>query len=197
MTNKKQILLIIICWLTYVLAILGRYSYSSNVTLIMDRFMVEHAEASLPSTLFFFAYGIGQIIVGLVCHKFNRRLLIILSLIISGVINIIVFLGIEFNLIKYLWLINGLAQANLWPVLLLILRENITKEKIATVSVVMAIASTGGKFLAIGMCALFATDTSIFMYCFLVAGLMSTITSVVFFVSTKDIKEPEKQDLEG
>ena len=121
MTKKKQILLIIICWVAYVLALLGRYSYSSNVTLIMDKFSVEHAEASLPSTLFFFAYGLGQIIIGLFCHKFNRRLLIIIALVTSGIINLIIFLGVEFNFIKYLWLINGLAQANLWPVLLLIL----------------------------------------------------------------------------
>lgn len=192
MTKKKQILLIIICWVAYVLALLGRYSYSSNVTLIMDKFSVEHAEASLPSTLFFFAYGLGQIIIGLLCHKFNRRLLIIIALVSSGIINLIIFLGVEFNFIKYLWLINGLAQANLWPVFLLILRENISKERIAAVTIVMATASTGGKFAAIGVCALFAIDTSMFMYCFLTAGIVSLLAAIMFFFMTNGVKKPEE-----
>ena len=192
MTKKKEILLIIICWVAYVLALLGRFSYSSNVTLIMDRFSVEHAEASLPSTLFFFAYGLGQIVIGLFCHKFNRRLLIIVALLSTGLINLIIFLGAEFYTIKYLWLVNGLAQANLWPVLLLILRENISKERIAAVSIVMATASTGGKFTAIGVCAIFAIDTSMFMYCFLTAGIVSFIAAILFFLMTKGVKKPEE-----
>ncbi|MBR0190159.1 MAG: hypothetical protein IJQ23_07220, partial [Clostridia bacterium] len=61
MTKRREIFLIIICWFSYTLAQLGRYSYGSNVTLIMDKFAVEHATASLPATLFFFAYGVGQI----------------------------------------------------------------------------------------------------------------------------------------
>ena len=70
MTKRKERFLIVICWISYTVASLGRYSYNSNVTLIMDRFAVEHAEASLPATLFFFAYGLGQIFVGLLCNKF-------------------------------------------------------------------------------------------------------------------------------
>ena len=192
LTNKKQIIIIVICWLAYVLALLGRYSYSSNVTLIMEKFAIEHAEASLPATLFFFAYGFGQVLVGLFCHKYNRRLLIIFALVTSGIINIIIYLGAEFNTIKYLWLLNGLAQANLWPVFLLILRENISKKKIGIVTIVMATASTGGKFAAIGVCAIFAINTSLFMYCFLTAGIISIISAILFFSMTSGIKKPEK-----
>lgn len=194
LSNKKQILIIIICWVSYVLSLLGRYSYSSNVTLIMDRFAIEHAEASIPTTLFFFAYGFGQILVGFLCHKYNRRLLIISALVITSITNIIIFLGIEFNYIKYLWLLNGFAQANLWPVFLLILRENISKKKIAAVTIVMATASTGGKFLSIAVCAIFAINTSQFMYCFLTAGIVALFAAILFFIITKGIKKPVKDE---
>ena len=40
LTKKRQFFLVIICWLLY-------------VTLIIDRFSVEHAIAGVPSTLFF------------------------------------------------------------------------------------------------------------------------------------------------
>lgn len=191
MTKRREIFLIIICWLSYTLAQLGRYSYGSNVTLIMDKFAVEHATASLPATLFFFAYGVGQILVGLFCHKFNRKLLVVSALIISGVINLVIFFGAEFFTIKYLWLLNGFAQANLWPVLLLILRENISPERIGATGIVMATASTGGKFAAIGVCAIFAIDTSAFMYCFLTAGILLFTVAIVFLFFTGNIKKPE------
>ena len=79
----------------------------------MDKFAVDHANASLPATLFFFAYGIGQILVGIFCYKFNRKILVISALLISGTINIIIFSGADFITIKYLWLLNGFMQANL------------------------------------------------------------------------------------
>ncbi|MBQ6922711.1 MAG: MFS transporter [Clostridia bacterium] len=196
MTKRREIFLIIICWFSYTLAQLGRYSYGSNVTLIMDRFAVDHAPASLPATLFFFAYGVGQIFVGLFCHKFNRKLLVVSALIISGVINLIIFFGAPFITIKYMWLLNGFAQANLWPVLLLILRENVSPERIGATGIVMATASTGGKFAAIGVCAIFAIDTSAFMYCFLTAGILLFTVAIVFLFGTGKIKGIEIKEKE-
>lgn len=191
MTKRREIFLIIICWLSYTLAQLGRYSYGSNVTLIMDKFAVEHATASLPATLFFFAYGVGQIFVGLFCHKFNRKLLVVSALIISGIINLVIFFGAPFLTMKYLWLLNGFAQANLWPVLLLILRENISPEMIGATGIVMATASTGGKFAAIGVCAIFAINTETFMYCFFAAAILLFAVAIVFLFFTGNIKKPE------
>ena len=192
MTKKRQYLLICICWFSYTIAQLGRYSYSSNITLIMDRFVVEHAEASLPATLFFFAYGVGQIFVGIFCHKFNRKLLVVSALMISGALNLVIFFGAEFFTIKYVWLINGFVQANLWPILLLILRENLSPKMIVTAGIVMSTASTGGKFAAIGVCAIFAIDTSIFMYCFLAAGVLLLAVSILFLFATGKIKGADK-----
>lgn len=47
------------------------------------------------------------------------------ALIISAGINISIFLGIPFDFIKYLWLVNGLCQAILWPSLILTVSRNI------------------------------------------------------------------------
>ena len=52
MAERKVFFLMAVCRVSYLFAQLGRYSYGSDVTLITDRFAVEHAEASLPATLF-------------------------------------------------------------------------------------------------------------------------------------------------
>ena len=194
MTKKREIWLIVICWISYTVAQLGRYSYNSNTTLIMDRFSVGYTVAGIPSMLFFSAYGIGQICVGLFCDKFNRKILITVALSLSGIINLVIFFGADFFTIKYLWLLNGFVQANLWPVLLLILRENLSPERISFTSVVMATASTGGKFLSIGVCTIFAIDTNIFMYCFLTAGILLLSVAFIFLFATGKIKKPDHKE---
>ena len=194
MTKKRQIFIIAICWVAYTLAQLGRYNYSSNVTLVMDKFAVDHAVAGIPSTFFFFAYGIGQILVGMFCHKFNRKILVVSALTLSGIMNFIVFFGAPFVSIKYIWLINGFAQANLWPVIILIIRENVEPERMAAAGIVMSTSSTGGKFAAIGICALFAINTDIFMYCFLAAGILLFTVAALFLFALGDIKKPEKTE---
>ena len=192
MTKKREIWLIIICWISYTVAQLGRYSYNSNFTLLKEHFLINDTAVALPSTLFFFAYGVGQIFVGIFCHKFNRKLLVVSALMISGALNLVIFFGAEFFTIKYIWLLNGFVQANLWPVLLLILRENLSPKRIVTAGIVMSTASTGGKFAAIGVCAIFAIDTSVFMYCFLAAGALLLAVAVLFLFATGRIKDVDK-----
>lgn len=193
MTKRKDIFLIVICWMTYTLAQLGRYSYGANITLIMERFAVGHAYASLPATLFFFAYGVGQILVGFFCHKFNRRLLVAFALAVSGAVNLSIFFGAPFISIKYLWLLNGFAQANLWPAMVFIVKENISAERIEKAGVILATASTGGRFAAIGVCAVFAIDVEKFMYCFLSAGILLLIMATTFLFATGKLKKPEPE----
>lgn len=191
----------VICWVAYLMAQLGRYSYSSNVTLMMDKFAVEHAEASLPATLFFFAYGVGQIVVGLFCNRFNRKFLVVSALTISSLINLVIFLGADLIAIKYLWMLNGFVQANLWPVMVLILKENLSDKRLTTAGIVMATASTGGKFASIGVCAIFAINTETFMYCFLTASILLFVMALLFLFTTKGVKvsksvEPPKVETE-
>ena len=153
-SKRFEILLVIVCWLIYSFAQLGRYSYSSNVTLIMDLYDVSKSVASLPTTLYFFAYGLGQIVVGFLCAKFNRRIILTLSLLGSAVANIILFIGVDFELIKWIWVVNGFCQATLWPSLLLTLRKGIHDKYKPFSAIMMSIASTGGMFLSYGLYAL-------------------------------------------
>ena len=61
----RQTLLIVACWLVYTASYLGKYCYSCNLNGIMGHYGVSHADAGLVSTMFFFAYGAGQIINGI------------------------------------------------------------------------------------------------------------------------------------
>ena len=193
-SRRFQNYLIFICWLVYTVAQLGRYNYSANTTLIMDKYMVNHADAGLPTSFYFFAYGAGQIVVGLLCSKYNKQIMLTLALSVSAFCNLLLFLPIDFLYIKYIWAINGLAQANLWPVLLLTLGENVSSKKLASTAFVMAIASTGGRFLSYGVCALFSINEKLFHYTFLLGFIAEIIVAVLWFTTTGKLKKSERKE---
>ena len=69
----SQNTIIWLCWCVYTLAYLGRYSYNANINLIMRDFGTNHAEAGLVTTFFFFSYGIGQVVNGIMCKRYNKK----------------------------------------------------------------------------------------------------------------------------
>ena len=104
---KSSTLLIALCWLIYTCSYIGKLSYNANITQIEKTFFVTHSQAGLVGTFFFFAYGIGQVVNGIFCRKYNVRWVIFSALIFSAIANLCVALTDNFAVIKYLWLING------------------------------------------------------------------------------------------
>ena len=131
MSKTKQITLIIMCWLLYVAAYLGRYSYNSNILPMSIHYGATDTEMGLATSFFFFAYGAGQIVNGLLCRFYKVKYVLSSALIISAAINAVIFLGvIPFDLIKVLWLFNGIAQSVLWSSLLMVLSRNLDENHI-------------------------------------------------------------------
>ena len=81
--RKKIYALIGLCWLVYSCSYLGKVNYAANINQVMEYFSVSHAEAGLVSTFMFFSYGIGQFLNGFFCKKYNVRLIIFASLMVS------------------------------------------------------------------------------------------------------------------
>lgn len=144
------------CWLVYVSAYLGRYSYNSNITLIEGAFGVSHAESGLVTTFFFFAYGAGQVLNGIFCKRYPKRSVLALSLAGSSVINLAVFFGIPFGSVKYLWLINGLLQSVLWSSLISVLAENLDACNLKKAIIAMSTTTSAGTLITYGLSSLFA-----------------------------------------
>ena len=107
MQNQKEkskfsttTLLIALCWVVYTCSYLGKLGYNANITQIESTYSISHSTAGMVSTFFFFAYGIGQIINGLFCKKYNIRWFVFGSLLTSGLMNLLVGLLNNFILIK-------------------------------------------------------------------------------------------------
>lgn len=180
--QKKQTLLIILCWLVYVVSYAGRYSYSSNLTLIMKDYDVTRAAAGLSVTLFSLAYGAGQIVNGMFCKRYNKRVVLSIALLVSSITNVCCFFDIPFTYIKYLWFINGAAQSFLWSSLICILSQNMDEKHLKTSIMAMGTTTAIGTLICYGLSALFSFLGN-YKLSFLTGAVFTLCVSVLFFIA--------------
>ena len=104
---NKNTLAIFVCWIVYTCSYIGKLGYNANITQIESEFGITHAESGSVGTIFFFAYGAGQIINGIFCKKYNLKYTVFFSLLISSVCNFVLPFLNKFAYFKYIWLITA------------------------------------------------------------------------------------------
>ena len=181
MTNKKQKILILLCWAAYAFAYLGRYSYTANIV-PMEAFFNAEGQMGIATTFFFVAYGAGQIINGLLCKRYNMRVMIPLALIVSSILNCSVFFGIPFAYIKYVWLLNGIAQSILWPSIIYVTARNLRTSYVKASILALGTTVSTGTFLSYGLSAVLSVFGA-WRFSFLIAGVVMTTIAIVWFFS--------------
>ena len=194
--SKKNLtnvgILIALCWLVYTCSYLGKLGYNANITQIESVFGVSHATAGMVSTFFFFAYGIGQIVNGLLCKKYNIRYVVFGSLLISGLMNALVGLSNNFSLVKYFWLINGGALSVLWPSLIRLLSETMDEKNMPRAVIVMGTTVATGTFFVYGLSALFVKFLT-YTVMFFVAGILLPAIALLWIVAYPHLVKTKKE----
>lgn len=194
--KSQATFLIFLCWLVYTTSYLGKVNYSANITQIIDFYGVTKAEAGIVPTFFFFAYGAGQIFNGLFCKKYNLKWMIFISLTVSAAINLLIAVGSDFSVMKWLWLINGFVLSILWPSLIRLLSECLPQKKLSTSSVIMGTTVAIGTLIIYGLSSIFAIFDK-FKLAFYVAGFTVIAVAVVwliFFNKAAKGAKKEKQE---
>ncbi len=173
---------IFLVWLVYATSYLGKVNYSSNITQIIDFYQVTKAEAGLPPTFFFFAYGSGQIINGLLCKKYPIKWTIFLSLTLSALLNLVIAVSANFGIVKWVWLANGVALSLLWPSLIRLLSETLARTELPKSSIVIGTTVASGTLLAYALGALFAYWHQ-FKLSFYAAAFADLLVAVIWLCS--------------
>ena len=187
--------LIMLCWLIYAFSYVGKVNYAASINQVMGNFGVTKAEAGLVSSFFFFAYGVGQILNGIFCKKYNLKLMISGSLIVSAIANVIVALTPSFGIIKIVWLINGISMSVLWPSLIRLITESLPKSLMVKATLIMGTTVATGTCVAYGTSAIIAIFTPAHhVIFFIAAGVLVTIAAIWMIASTPFIKAAKKEE---
>ena len=199
--NKKRMSasmkLIMLCWLIYAFSYVGKVNYAASINQVMSNFSVEKADAGLVSSFFFFAYGVGQILNGIFCKKYNLKFMISASLLVSAVANVTVALlpVSAFGLVKIVWLINGISMSVLWPSLIRLITETLPKSMMVKSTMIMGTTVATGTCVAYGASALIAVFTPKHNYVFFfAAGVLVTIAIIWMLASTPFIKAAKREE---
>ena len=187
---NKNVLAIAVCWLVYTCSYLGKLGYNANIILIEREFGVAHAESGSVGTAFFFAYGAGQIINGLLCKKYKVKYTIFLALIVSAVCNFTLTIIIDFAWLKIVWLINGAALSFLWSLLIRFLSETLDSKYTSKAVVIMGTTVAVGTFAVYGLSALFAA-ISVYKAIFYLAAVLLPTIAIIWFLSFKAISQTQ------
>ncbi len=182
--GNAALFLILISWLIYTVSYFGKVNYSANITQIMDFYQISKAEAGMVPSFFFFSYGIGQVVNGLICKKYNIRWMVFFSLFTSAIINFVIAVTSDFQIIKWLWMLNGFALSILWPTLIRLLSETLPQKDLGKSSMVMGTTVPAGTLAIYGLSSVYVFF-GMFKLAFYTAAVMDAIIAVVWLVLYK------------
>lgn len=129
LTDKRMgFLLFLLCWLVYFTSYIGRLNYSSVMASMKEDGLLNLSQAGSVSMIYFFAYGGGQLINGILGDKVRPQWMIFIGLFCSGTANLLMGIVKAYPLMLLLWGINGYTQAMIWPPIIRIFAEKYTDE---------------------------------------------------------------------
>lgn len=117
-----------LCWAAYFTSYIGRLNYSAVMASIREDGILTLAEAGSVSMVYFFAYGGGQLVNGLIGDRAKPERMIFAGLFCSGMVNFLMGIVMSYPLMVILWGINGYAQSMIWPPIIRIFAEKYAGE---------------------------------------------------------------------
>lgn len=192
LNNKKSNFLIFLCWAAYTSAYVARLNYNASMVEILSQLDVTKEAAGTVSSFFFFAYGAGQLVNGLLSKKYNTKYSVTIALASSCVINLAMTFCDGIDEMKYLWFFNGVFQSILWSSLIKTLSDNLADNKLPKAVMVMSTTVASGTFMAYGLAALFSYLNLSWTLIFYVASALVGFVAILWFVGMSTIQKEKK-----
>ncbi len=193
LSNKKSNLLIFLCWAAYTSAYVARLNYNASMVEILSQLDTTKEDAGIVSSFFFFAYGTGQLVNGLLSKRYNTKYSVTVALVASCVINLSMTFCQGIDAMKYLWFFNGAFQSILWSSLIKTLSDNLADNKLSKAVVVMSTTVASGTFTAYGLAALFSHLKMSWSSIFYVASVIVGIVAVLWFMGMSATEKGEQR----
>ena len=192
LNNKKSSLLIFLCWAAYTSAYVARLNYNASMIEILSQLGTTKEAAGTVSSFFFFAYGVGQLVNGILSKRYNTKYSVAVSLAFSSVINLSMTFCDSTDTMKYLWFLNGVFQSVLWSSLIKTLSDKLSDSKLPRAVMVMSTTVASGTFAAYGLAALFSALHMSWTCIFYVAAAVVASVAILWFIGMSSLEKEKK-----
>lgn len=185
--NRMAGVLFGLCWMVYFTTYIGRLNYSSAMPAMIGEEILSASQAGFISMLYFFAYGIGQLLNGFLGDRVHPRKMIFTGLFVSGLVNLLMGSLSNFVLMSVCWCVNGYLQAMVWPPIIRIFAEMMSEGRrvkaCVNITSTMALGTLASYLLSAAMIFLLGWRFVFFAAAFLMCGV-----AVVFEVKFRKVE---------
>ncbi len=196
LSNKRSNFLIFLCWTAYTFAYVARLNYNASMVEILSQLGTTKEEAGTVSSFFFFAYGVGQLVNGLLSKKYNTKYSVAIALGASCLINLTMTFCQGIDTMKYLWFFNGVFQSVLWSSIIKTLSDNLADSKLSKAVMVMSTTVACGTFMAYGFAAVFSYLGLSWTMIFYVAAVLAGLVAFLWFAGMSTLQKEKKEETE-
>lgn len=127
--SKRAKVIAWLCTLVYLASYLTRNNFSVMMLNICNEMGTAKSALAIVVTGLTIAYGLGQIISGLMGDKIKPQLMLTAGLALACACNIAIFFVSNITLMTVIWCINGFAHSMLWPPIVRIMSMYLTDEE--------------------------------------------------------------------
>lgn len=173
--SKAKKLLVLMMSVTYFISYITRINYGAIISEMVESTGFKETELSMALTGNFIAYGLGQIVSGILGDKFSPKKLVSLGLIVSVSMNLLIPICTNPYQMLIVWCINGFAQAFMWPPLVKIMSGALSSDEYKKSIVKVSWGSSFGTILIYLVAPLFISYAgwkSVFLFSALCGAVM-------------------------
>lgn len=182
MEKRKIRMLFLLCVSVYFITYLGRLNYSVSLVEIIRAEGFDKGKAGMIGTMFFFSYGISQLLSGFLGDRLSGKWLVFGGLTVSGLSNVLMGMLHTTELMAVVWCVNGLAQAFIWSPLLHIICEYMPEEERAKSCLHMNYSVPLGTVTSYALSAVLINELN-WRWAFYVPAVCLCVMAVVWYVS--------------
>ena len=150
--DRRQTHILLICFIVYFCAYIGRLNMSATLEDIMAEFTnLTKAASGLLQTVFAVTYAAGQLVFGTLSDRIRPKRLIVTGLAGSAACNVLFSLMKHYELMVAMWTLNGVFQSMIWTPIVLYMAHTFRPEQRKSASFVMSFTLAAGHFAAWGI----------------------------------------------
>lgn len=187
LSESKQSKLIYIVTIMYTSVYLAKLNYGALTVEIIKEMGCTKSAAGMVGSFFFFAYGIGQVVNGFMAKYMNEKLFMTAALFGSAICNVAMCFAPSVEVMKYIWLVNGIAMSPLWCNVVKVQGKYISDKNMPKSLMMTGLTTPIGTALNYGLCALVATFFN-WRVSFWIAAALMTFMAILWYFTLNDIE---------
>lgn len=183
--EKWQKKILLLCWLAYAAAYIGRANLAIALPGMSSSFHWNNAASGIIGSAFFWAYAIGQLVNGYIGDGFKSRYFIFIGLFMSAAANFAVGLSSNFSLTLVLWAFNGFFLSMLWGPIVKTVSAWFPENKGTRISVILSLSMIAGYLFSWGAMGQAITALS-WRFAFFIPAALLMAYSFVWVAKVRD-----------